>query len=180
MIILKESIIAKIEALIFASNEPLSIQELKGIFDCSSGEIKEALQQLIEEYQQENHGFYLKDYHNGFLFVTKAIYSELIKDMHNKKITSLSQAALETLAIIAYKQPVTRSQIEEIRGVKAEKTLLTLSKYNLIDEIGRKDSLGNPIVYGTTDKFLQDFDLKDLSNLPELDIEFDNQDEEKV
>ena len=102
------------------------------------------------------------------MFVTKSDYSSLIRDMHNKKVTRLSQAALETLAIIAYKQPITRAEIEEIRGVKAEKTLLTLGKYGLIEELGRKDTLGNPIVYGTTDKFLHHFDLQDLSQLPEV------------
>ncbi|MEJ6951015.1 SMC-Scp complex subunit ScpB [Natronospora cellulosivora (SeqCode)] len=166
-----EDLMAKIEALIFASEEPLSINELKGILESSKSETKEALRQVKEKYQDNSHGIYLKEYHNGYLFVTKAQYTEIIKDMHNKKISKLSQAALETVAIIAYKQPVTRAEIEEIRGVKAEKTLLTLSKYNLIEEIGRKDTLGNPIVYGTTDKFLQHFDLKDLSNLPEVKLD---------
>ncbi|MFW6269454.1 MAG: SMC-Scp complex subunit ScpB [Bacillota bacterium] len=167
---MQENLIAKLEALIFASEEPVSVSELKGILDCSTAKIKDTIRELKDVYQKESHAIYLKEYHNGFLFVTKADYSDIIKEMHNKKITRLSQAALETLAIIAYKQPVTRAEIEEIRGVKAEKTLLTLSKYNLIEEIGRKDTLGNPIVYGTTDKFLQHFDLKDLSNLPEVEI----------
>lgn len=162
---------AKIEVLIFAAEEPVNIKELSNTLEVSKREIEDALEILIDEYNQDKHGFYLKKYNDGYLFVSKSEYSSIIKDMHNKKVYSLSSAALETLAIIAYKQPVTRAEIEEIRGVKAEKTLLTLNKYELIQELGRKETIGNPIVYGTTDKFLRYFDLHDLSDLPEVELE---------
>ncbi|MFW6306699.1 MAG: SMC-Scp complex subunit ScpB [Bacillota bacterium] len=168
---MKDSYCAHIEALIFASDEPVSVDELSKILEMRKSEVRRSIIEIQEIYEKKNHGFYLKEYSNGYLFVTKPEFTTFIKSMHNKKVTNLSQAALETLAIIAYKQPVTRAEIEEIRGVKAEKTLLTLSKYNLIDEIGRKDTIGNPIVYGTTANFLNHFDLKDLSNLPEVNIE---------
>lgn len=159
---------AIIEALIFSSDEPVSVEELSRLLDISTRKVRESLQELAARYQNKVHGIYLKKYKEGYIFLTKAEYASIIKEMHNKKITRLTQAALETLAIIAYKQPITRGEIEEIRGVKAEKTLLTLSKYGLIEEIGRKETIGNPIVYGTTDKFLYHFNLEDLSSLPEV------------
>jgi len=167
----KETFQAEIESLIFSSEEPVSTAELSRLLDISKSEVKRTIKQISDYYQDDSHGFYLKEYSNGFMFVTKTEFFSLIRDMHNKKVTKLTQAALETLAIIAYKQPITRAEIEEIRGVKVEKTLLTLSKYALIEEIGRKDTLGNPIVYGTTDDFLNHFDLKDLSKLPEISFE---------
>ncbi len=168
---MKETFQAEIESLIFSSEEPVSTAELSRLLDISKSEVKRTIKQISDYYQDDSHGFYLKEYSNGFMFVTKTEFFSLIRDMHNKKVTKLTQAALETLAIIAYKQPITRAEIEEIRGVKVEKTLLTLSKYALIEEIGRKDTLGNPIVYGTTDDFLNHFDLKDLSKLPEISFE---------
>ena len=168
-VIIMDKLCAEIEALIFASDEPVSIDELSRLLDISTNEVKKNIETLEKRYQDEGQGIFLKEYSGGFLFVTKPEFSSIIKDMHNKKMSRLSQAALETLAIIAYKQPVTRAEIEEIRGVKAEKTLLTLNKYGLIEEIGRKDTIGNPIVYGTTAEFLNHFDLGDLSNLPHIE-----------
>ncbi|MFP4017339.1 MAG: SMC-Scp complex subunit ScpB [Halanaerobiales bacterium] len=166
-----ENIQAEIEALIFSAEEPVSIGELSRLLEVSKAIIRSNIKDIADSYQTDNHGIYLKEYSSGYMFVTKADYASIIREMHNKRVTRLSQAALETLAIIAYKQPITRGEIEEIRGVKAEKTLLTLSKYSLIEEIGRKDTLGNPIVYGTTDRFLQLFDLQDLSRLPEISMD---------
>lgn len=163
-----EDLLATIEALIFASDEPVSIEEISRALAIPFIEVKEALDQLYTAYLDKRHGIYLKEYNGRYLFVTKPEYASIIREMHSKKVTRLTPAALETLAIIAYKQPITRAEIEEIRGVKAEKTLLTLSKYGLIEEMGRKETIGNPIVYGTTEKFLQHFDLADLSCLPEV------------
>lgn len=168
---MKESFQAEIEALLFSAEEPVSIAELSRLLDITKSEVKGFIREIADIYQKEKHGFYLKEYNSGLMFVTKPDYASIIRDMHNKKVTRLSPAALETLAIIAYKQPITRAEIEEIRGVKAEKTLLTLNKYSLIEEIGRKDTLGNPIVYGTTDDFLQHFDINDLSKLPEVSLD---------
>lgn len=163
-----EDLIATIEALIFASDEPVSIEEISRILAVSVRDVKEALDELYTAYLDKKHGIYLKEYNGRYIFVTKPEYASVIKEMHQKRITRLTPAALETLAIIAYKQPITRAEIEEIRGVKAEKTLLTLSKYGLIEEMGRKETIGNPIIYGTTEKFLEHFDLADLSYLPEI------------
>lgn len=164
--------LAKIEALLFTADEPVPLKDLARVTDLSPAEVKEHIEVLIREYNKNSHGIMIREYDQSYLFVTKAEYATFIEELHNNRsLAHLSQAALETLAIIAYKQPVTRAEIEEIRGVKAEKTLLTLSKYDLIQELGRKDTIGNPIVYGTTKKFLQHFDLKDLSQLPEIEEE---------
>lgn len=163
--------LALIEALIFTSEEPLSHTELADMTKETKKDIKEYIKVLKEEYNKKSHGIELKEYNNSYIFALK---TELIPSFKDLKIKSsslnLTQAALETLAIIAYKQPVTRGEIEEIRGVKAEKTLATLGKYKLIEELGRKETIGNPIVYGTTKRFLIQFDLEDLSQLPELKI----------
>ncbi|MFP4661506.1 MAG: SMC-Scp complex subunit ScpB [Halanaerobiales bacterium] len=166
-----ENIQAEIEALIFSADEPVSIGELSRLLEVSKSVVRTTVKDIADIYKSADHGIYLKEYNSGYMFVTKAEYASIVREMHNKRVTRLSQAALETLAIIAYKQPITRAEIEEIRGVKAEKTLITLGKYSLIEEIGRKDTLGNPIVYGTTDRFLQLFDLQDLSRLPEISME---------
>ena len=162
------NIIAMLEALLFSKDQTLSLKDLAGVTGLSEDEVKEYLQIMTERYRDQSRGIMLKEYDGGYLLVTKECFAGTIQELHvQSQSSSLSPAALETMAIIAYKQPVTRAEIEEIRGVKAEKTLLTLSKYGLIQELGRKDSIGNPIVYGTTKKFLQHFDLQDLSQLPE-------------
>lgn len=162
--------LAILEAVLFTAENPVSLKKLATVIDLSPDQTKRHLEVLIREYEKDSHGFKIKEYDGGYIFRTKLKYSSFIKDLHNiSKKFSLSQAALETLAIIVYKQPVTRAEIEKIRGVKVEKTLLTLTKYNLIQELGRKDTIGNPIVYGTTKKFLQHFDINNLSQLPPIE-----------
>ncbi len=165
--------LALLEALLFTASEPVEVSELAAVAELSLNETSEYLEVLIKEYEKRSHGISLKKYDDSYVFVTDPEYATAVEELHSaEKKQSLSRAALETLAIIAYRQPVTRVEIEDIRGVKAEKTLLTLSKYNLIKELGRKETIGNPIVYGTTRDFLERFDLSDLSQLPE--IEFNN------
>ncbi len=166
---MKEKYIAIIEALLFTAKEMISLQELAGVVDITPAETKKYISILSKKYEDNSHGLLLKEYNGKYILTTKPCFSSYIKDMHNlTNKVKLSRAALETLAIIAYKQPVTRAEIEDIRGVKAEKTLITLNKYNLIKELGRKDTIGNPIVYGTSEEFLRHFDLKNLSELPEV------------
>ncbi|MFW5985190.1 MAG: SMC-Scp complex subunit ScpB [Halanaerobiaceae bacterium] len=160
--------LAAIEALLFTAPEPLSCSELADTVDVTLDEIKELLSVLKKEYNDKrSHGIQLKEYNGNYIFVTKEHLAPFIKKLHDvSKKSSLSQAARETLAIVAYRQPVTRGEIEEIRGVNAERTLSTLSKYNLIEEVGREESLGHPILYGTTEEFLQQFDINNLQDLP--------------
>ena len=171
---MKVSILARIEALIFSAEKPISLSDLSSTLNRPEEELKEHIYVIKKEYEKKSHGIELKEYNQSYIFGTKPEYASMIEKMHTPPDkTSLSEAALETLAIIAYKQPVTRSEIEDIRGVKAEKTLNTLSKYNLIKELGRKETIGNPIVYGTTEEFLRQFDLEDLSELPQIKIKED-------
>jgi segregation and condensation protein B len=161
-----------IEGILFISAEPVELKKISSFLQLPVEVIKKYLFKLKEEYDKDIHGIVLKEYDGKYVFVTKSDISQFIEDFFNvKNQQKLSSAALETLAIIAYKQPVTRVEIEEIRGVKAEKTLSTLIKYELIHELGRKETTGTPIVYGTTNKFLRHFNLKSLSELPDFNIE---------
>lgn len=156
-----------IEALLFMTSNPLSTEKLAGILEIDEDVVQELVGKLKEEYSS-GHGIILEEVGGGFRMATKKEYGEYIQKLLDPPTRQrLSQAALETLAIIAYKQPITRSEIEEIRGVKVEKALLTLGKRGLIKELGRLETIGNPIIYGTTDKFLEHFGLNDLSELPD-------------
>ncbi|MCF8008753.1 MAG: SMC-Scp complex subunit ScpB [Halanaerobiales bacterium] len=166
--------LAKLETVIFAADEPVSINKLSRVIDKKISELRPLIQNLHEEYQKEIHGFELNKYNDHFVFETKKEYGDLILDYLNiSKHKKLSSAALETLAIIAYEQPLTRREIESIRGVNVERVLSTLEKYSLIEEKGRKETIGNPLIYGTTTVFLQKFGLSDLSKLPKIeDIDY--------
>lgn len=159
---------AIIEALLFIATEPLIPEEIERVLGISTETVLEIIELLEQEYDEGGRGFQIRKMGKGFSIVTRPEYSEYIRELFQPKVQQrLTQAALETLAIIAYKQPLTRGEIEDIRGVKVEKALITLQKRNLIQELGRKHTIGTPIIYGTTDEFLQYFGLSDLSELPE-------------
>ncbi len=156
-----------LEAILFSANEPVSINELADNLNYSKGEIEEQLKKLDDHYCQEKHGLKLKNFQKGFLLCTSPELSEKVeKVLTSQQKVKLSEAAMETLAIIAYFQPITRNEIEEIRGVRVDTTLRTLQKYELIKEKGRRDQPGRPIIYGTTEDFLYFFGISDLSQLP--------------
>ena len=158
---------ALIEALLFISSDPISPKEIKQVVGISEETIVEIINYLSQEYDETGRGFQIRKLGRGYSFCTRPEYAEYIRELCQPKIKQrLTQAALETLAIIAYKQPITRAEIEDIRGVKVEKALITLHKRGLIQELGRKHTIGTPIIYGTTQQFLQYFDLEDLSQLP--------------
>lgn len=158
---------AAIEALLFMATEPLQLKEIKKVLDLDAKEIKKYLKEIKDEYEDESKGIELIYISNGYQFQTKAKYESFIKDLHRPEMNNtLTQAALETLAIIAYKQPVTKPEIEDIRGVNVEKALKTLQKRGLVKEKGRKETIGNPILYGTTAEFLQYMGLENLEELP--------------
>ncbi|MGD8916340.1 MAG: SMC-Scp complex subunit ScpB [Syntrophobacterales bacterium] len=159
-----------IECLLFVSEVPLSLVKIKSILTMHThGEIIQALEELGKEYADNKHGFFLAEVAQGYQFRSKPEYGDWIRKL--KKITParLSQAALETLAIIAYKQPILRSEIENVRGVDVGGILRLLLEKNLIKILGRKNVPGRPIIYGTTQKFLEFFSLKDISSLPTLE-----------
>lgn len=157
-----------IEALIFVSTEPLSPERIKEVLaDFSAEEVEQALEELKRRYQANNHGICLVQSAGGFLFTTRAEYDPYVRRLLQiERKTRLSQAALETLAIIAYHQPITNSEVAAIRGVDSTGTLKTLLEKKLIKIVGRKTTPGRPLIYRTTDKFLLYFGLNSLDDLP--------------
>ena len=156
-----------IESLVFVSETPLSVNHLKSVLETiDSRDIKLALAELQGEYEDRQGGFLLQEVAGGFQFRTRATHSEWIKKLLKPSPTRLSRAALETLAIIAYKQPIIRADVEHIRGVDSGGVLRMLLERKLIRVLGRKDIPGRPMIYGTTKAFLELFNLKDLSELP--------------
>jgi segregation and condensation protein B len=158
-----------IEAIIFASDSPLSIDRIREILpDVEKSEITRLLQELVHEYETKRGGFLLQEVAGGFQFRTRADLSYWIGKLTKGKAATLSHAAMETLAIVAYKQPVVKSEIDRIRGVDVGSSLKGLLEKKLVRIMGRKDVPGKPMMYGTTKKFLEVFNLKDLAELPTL------------
>lgn len=160
---------AILEALIFAAEAPLSVERIKEVLeDVPKKDLQRLIAELAGEYSNACRGFTLVEVAEGWQFRTRPEYAAWIKKLRKTKAFSLSQAALETLAIIAYKQPVIRLEIEKIRGVDSGGVLRTLLEKKLIRILGRKDIPGRPLVYGTSRHFLELFGLKDLTSLPTL------------
>ena len=159
-----------IESIIFASDSSVSFNTLKEIFgdEVDVDDIRQAIDKLVAEYNESNRGFWLQEIAGGYQFRTKQDFALWIKKLSKVKPTRLSQPSLETLAIIAYKQPITRPEIEQIRGVDVGGVLKTLLERKLIRIMGKKDLPGRPLIYGTTNEFLEVFGLKDLESLPTL------------
>jgi segregation and condensation protein B len=156
-----------IESLLFVAEEPLSVQQLKAILETDDADaIRSALQELADEYDRRGGGFEIKQVAGGFQFRTRSEYSEWVKKLLKPSPAKLSRAALETLAIIAYKQPIIRADVEHIRGVDCGGVLRMLLEKKLVRVLGRKDIPGRPMIYGTTRQFLEVFNLKDLRDLP--------------
>lgn len=165
-----------VEALIFASDEPIDTSSLVNIIKSVNKEedelelytlVENAIEELNEFYQANNVAFRIIKIAKGYQFATRPEFSRYVGFMNTERRQKrLSQAALETLAIIAYKQPITKPEIERIRGVNADYILSTLLEKNLICIKGRADTVGRPLLYGTTDDFLKYFGISDISDLP--------------
>jgi segregation and condensation protein B len=156
-----------IESLLFITEDPLTIDRLKKILAYEDTKaIRNAMQELSDDYEARKGGFYLCEVAGGFQIRTRPEYTQWIKRMIHPNPIRLSKAALETLAIIAYKQPVIRSDIEHIRGVDCGGIIRMLLTRKLIRILGRKEIPGRPLIYATTRHFLEVFDLKDLKDLP--------------
>jgi segregation and condensation protein B len=160
-----------IEAALFAAPRPVTVEELEALDpDVSHPEIRQALEQLREHYEFDGHGVELAELAGGFQIVTRPAFAAAIERAQlNQRQPKLSGAMLETLATIAYRQPVGRQEIEEIRGVNASGVLRTLQERGLIEVVGRSEALGRPLLYGTTPLFLELLGLPDLANLPRAD-----------
>ncbi|WP_144511397.1 SMC-Scp complex subunit ScpB [Bacillus sp. FJAT-22090] len=162
---------SNIESLLFVSGEDgLTKKQLAFLTDTPEEQVVETLEIMVEEYKQnEDRGIEIKQLAGTFQLVTKqANVDSIQKLVENPTSQSLSQASLEVLAIIAYKQPITRVEIEDIRGVKSERPIHTLSVKGLVKEVGRAEGTGRAILYGTTNEFLQYFGLQEISALPPL------------
>ncbi|HOP47381.1 MAG TPA: SMC-Scp complex subunit ScpB [Desulfobacteraceae bacterium] len=157
------------EALLFASDRPLNAREIQDCLpDENLSDIMAAIEELQSDFMAMGRSFVLKEVANGYEFRTEKKYAPYILGMLKSSPTRLSRPALETLAIISYKQPVLRQEIERLRGVDVGGILRTLLEKNLIRIVGRKNIPGRPLIYGTTKRFLEVFDLKDLDSLPKL------------
>jgi segregation and condensation protein B len=166
----KEEVKRVIESLLFVHEHPLTVDNIVKIIGDQAGkkEIKETLMELLAEYQGMGRSFQLVEVDGGYQFRTKAAYARWIKNLRKVKPTRLSQSALETLAIIVYRQPIVRAEIEHIRGVDSGWVLNSLLEKGLIKILGRKEVAGRPLVYGSSKRFLEIFGLRDLSALPTL------------
>jgi segregation and condensation protein B len=160
-----------LEAALFASARPLSMEELSQLdSDASKDELLASLRELVEHYDAESHGVELLEIGDGWQFLTRAEFSEAIERAQLAvRPQRLSNAALETLTIIAYRQPIERAEIEDIRGVSVGSVLRSLHERGLIDVVGRAEGLGRPMLYGTTPVFLEQMGLRHLHELPRAD-----------
>ena len=158
----------RLEALLFAAGEPLGVPQLAELLGLNKPQTWELLGLLQEEYKSEKRGLELREVAEGWQLCTKACHHEMILQLAGTQELKLSNAAMETLAIIAFRQPVTRAEMESIRGVKVDGVVNTLLDWQLITEAGRKQTVGHPILYKTTDRFLTVFGLRSLKDLPEM------------
>ncbi len=161
-----EKIRATVESLLFITNEPLPPEQIAELAELEVGDVLDVLDWLIEDYSDASKGIGVIKLGDGYIMAIKKDYLPYVEKLYRPQMNNLSMAALETLAIVAYKQPVTRGEIELIRGVKADKIIQNLIGKELIEEQGRKDAPGRPILYGTTRKFLQYFNIEHLEDLP--------------
>ena len=159
----------RIEAILFVAGEPVTVKDLARALRAEEEEIRFTLSKLRDEYDYEQRGFLLKRFGDKVQLATRPLYAgDVVRLLQPIQQQSLSQAAMETLAVVAYKQPVTRSEVEQIRGVKCDYSLQSLIHKGLIREAGRKDTIGRPILFRTTDEFLSHFGLEGLEGLPPM------------
>ncbi len=160
-----------IEAMLFVSDKPLFVNEIKGVLEeFDSRDIKDVVSELVREYEEQQRAFSIKEIAGGFQIVTDPVLAPWLKKLYKTSGSDrLTGPSLETLAIVAYKQPVTKPEIEAIRGVNVDGVLKTLIEKNLVRIAGRKETVGRPVLYGTTSEFLQYFGLSSLKELPNLE-----------
>ena len=178
-----DSLCAAIETMIFVSDSPLDLQKIRDRIDRDKKIplklVHESISRLQQDYEQSHHGIRLVEVAKGFQFRTKATYAKFVESLFKAPSLVLSPVALEVLAIIAYKQPIARNLIDEVRGVDSSHILRALMDKRLVEVCGRSDDMGRPVVYGTTGRFLELFNLASLEDLPpehELQSLADNQD----
>lgn len=176
---------AIIEAVLFAMGDSVEMEKLTHVLEMESEEIEKIIAGMNERYQKDDRGIYIVELENSFQLCTKPdLYEYLIKVAKAPRKYTMSDTLMETLSIIAYKQPVTRLEIEKIRGVSCDHAVNRLLEFNLIQELGRLDAPGRPLLFGTTEEFLRTFGVKSLGDLPSLNPEqvedFKHQAEEEI
>ena len=164
----KEFELARLEALLFAAGDPLSVAQLAELTGGNKPRTWELVTALQEQYQAAGRGIMLREVAGGFQLCTKPAFARVVEQLATTQELKLSNAALETLAIIAFRQPLTRAEMEAVRGVKVDGVVNTLLDWQLITEAGRKQTVGHPILYRTTDRFLTVFGLRSLEDLPAM------------
>lgn len=159
----------RIEAILFVAGEPVRVDEMAKALNVTVRQVENEITKLRDEYDFHQRGFTIKRFGHQVQLATRALYAEdVVHLLQPVQKQSLSQAAMETLAVVAYKQPVTRAEVEQVRGVKCDYSVQSLLQKGLIKEVGRKEALGRPILYATTDKFLEHFGISDIRELPPL------------
>lgn len=166
----KKTIKSAFESMMFTWGEPLDAKVAADVFNISKQEAIECFEELQQEYEQEGRGIVIRRVNQSFQFVTREENADYIRTLCTPvKTKRLSQSALEVLAIVAYKQPVTKGEIEAIRGIRCDRVMDGLMKKELVCENGRADTVGRPILYCTTDTFLKNFGFSSIKDLPEID-----------
>ena len=173
----QEKEMAAVEALLFVAKEPLSAKKIAEVLEISPNKVLDLIEDLKEKYNSVASGITIVEIENTFRLSTKPEMARFIEILYKQPTLTLSSAALEVLSIIAYKQPITRGEIDFIRGVQSDSVLATLLDKGLIKELGRKEGPGRPILYGTTDTFLLHFGLNSINELPKFE-DFNNNVEE--
>ena len=159
----------RIEAILFVAGDAVSVRDLARALRIGEKDLGIILDQMKDEYDYGQRGFLLKRFGNNVQLATRPLYSEdVVRLLQPVQQQSLSQAAMETLAVVAYRQPVTRAEVEQVRGVKCDYSLQSLMMKGMIEEAGRKDTIGRPILYRTTDKFFSHFGIRNLEELPPM------------
>lgn len=164
--LMHDEIKAAVEAILFTRSEPVSMEKLVEALDIPLVDLKEILQEMIVEYNQGKRGIQILKSDEGYIMCTKPEYSDILTRMVQPVKKRLSHASLETLAIVAYRQPITRAEIESIRGVRSDKIINHLLDQGLIKEAGPKEAVGKPMLYATGEEFLRLFGLSSLKELP--------------
>ena len=158
-----------IEEVLYVWGQPIDIDDISKIIkDSDKNQIKIALEEMIDERNSKDSGLIIKEFDSSYQFVTRAKHDKYFESLVKQSPKKLTSSALETLSIVAYKQPITRAEVDKIRGVSSQTTIDNLLDRGLIRENGRLDKIGKPIIYVTTNLFLQYFDIKDLSELLEI------------
>lgn len=171
----EKEVIAIIEAILFVAGDAVSLKELSEVLGITDIEMRSWVDRIIDLYNYERRGLQIIQYQDKIQMSSRSEYASYIeKLLHPIQKQSLSQAIMETLAIIAYSQPITKGEVEMIRGVKCDYSLSSLVEKDLIIELGRRDTPGKPILYGTSESFLKHFGLTDISDLPQLQSKKEN------